>query len=88
MNPAQMLRAMLHADPFQPFDVVLTSGRRLHIHHPDYLVIMPAFIVWQGEGTDPDAALVMPMHVVRVEPSPEAGGLTKGRTEHGRAGRN
>jgi hypothetical protein len=65
MNPAEMLRAMLHAQPFRPFDVVLSNGRRLHVHHPDYLVVMPSFIVWQGR--DGDAALVMPLHVANVE---------------------
>lgn len=70
MNPIAMLRAALHADPFQPFDVVLTSGKRLHVHHPDYLVFTPSFIVWTSADQQ-DGSLVMPLHVSHVELSPK-----------------
>lgn len=51
MNPTAMLRATLHADPFQPFDVVLTNGKLTTIH---------AFICTEPDGTEGIPAFVAP----------------------------
>ena len=67
MNPITMLRELLRADPFQPFVVCLSDGRRLSVHHPDFLLISPSGrIIWEGE-TEDEFAMAMPFHVTRIE---------------------
>ncbi|MBY0526464.1 MAG: hypothetical protein K2R98_23925 [Gemmataceae bacterium] len=36
------LRALLKAQPFQPFTVHLADGRHVFVHHPEYTVIAPS----------------------------------------------
>jgi hypothetical protein len=70
MNPVAMLRELLNADPFKPFIVCLSDGRRLPVYHPDFLLISPnGRIMWEGETVD-DFALAMPFHVTGVESAP------------------
>jgi hypothetical protein len=70
MNPVAMLRELLNADPFKPFVVCLSDGRRLPVYHPDFLLISPnGRIMWEGE-TEDDFALAMPFHVTGVEAAP------------------
>ena len=67
MNPIAMLRELLHADPFKPFVVCLSDGRRLSVHHPDFLLISPnGRIIWEGE-TEDEFAIAMPFHVTGIE---------------------
>lgn len=67
MNPIAMLRELLGADPFKAFAVCLSDGRRLPVHHPDFLLISPnGRIIWEGKSDD-DFAIVMPFHVTGVE---------------------
>jgi hypothetical protein len=68
MNPIPMLRELLAAHPFKPFTLCLSDGRRLPVHHPDYLLISGrgGFIVWEGEH-EGEFALATPLHVTGVE---------------------
>ena len=33
------IRELLHAQPFQPFVIIMTSGDRYEVHNPDLLAI-------------------------------------------------
>jgi hypothetical protein len=37
----QQLKAMLHAAPFEPFDVYLADGRSIEVRHPELVLITP-----------------------------------------------
>jgi len=70
MNPIPMLRELLQAEPFKPFVVCLSDGRKLPVYHPDFLLISPnGRIIWEGE-TENDFAMTMPFHVTGVERAP------------------
>ena len=67
MNPIPMLRELLAADPFRPFLVCLTDGRKLRVDHPDFLLISPSGrLIWEGR-TENEFAMAMPFHVTGVE---------------------
>ncbi len=34
---AEDLHETIHAEPFQPFELMLADGTRLHIPHPDWI---------------------------------------------------
>lgn len=40
MNP-QTLFELLDAHPFRPFEIDLTSGRRIRVDHPENVIIVP-----------------------------------------------
>ena len=70
MNPIPMLRELLAADPFRPFVVCLTDGRKLRVYHPDFLLITPSGrLVWEGRNEN-EFAMAMPLHVTGVEQAP------------------
>jgi len=75
MNPVPMLRELLGANPFKPFVLCLSDGRRLPVYHPDFLMISGrgGFIVWEGEG-EGEFALATPLHVTGVENAPRRRG--------------
>ena len=35
----QGIREALHRQPFKPFDIRLTDGRRISVHHPDSVAV-------------------------------------------------
>jgi hypothetical protein len=62
-----MLRELLAANPFRPFTVCLTDGRRLPVDHPDFLLITRSGrLVWEGRD-ETEFAMAMPLHVTGVE---------------------
>lgn len=67
MNPIPLLRELLVAAPFRPFDLCLSDGRKLPVEHPDFLTITPnGRIIWEGE-TEEEFAMTMAFHVTGVE---------------------
>ena len=38
----EQLRRVLHACPFEPFDIHLADGRHLTVKHPDFLALFPS----------------------------------------------
>ncbi len=70
MNPVQMLRELLAAQPFRAFVLCLSDGRKLPVYHPDFLLITPSGrLIWEGR-TDEEFAMAMPFHVTGVEDAP------------------
>ena len=70
MNLIAMLRELLGANPFKPFVLCLSDGRRLPVYHPDFLLISPnGRIIWEGD-TEDEFAMAMPFHVTGVEHAP------------------
>ena len=49
----EQLRRVLHACPFEPFDIHLADGRSLAVKHPDFVAWFPSrrtFIVTSDDG--------------------------------------
>lgn len=70
MNPIPMLRELLEKVPFEPFTLCLTDGRKLPVHHPDFLAVTPNNrIIWEGQ-TEDEFAIAIPLHVVGIERLP------------------
>ncbi|WP_165245431.1 hypothetical protein [Paludisphaera soli] len=40
MKPEDLYDA-IHATPFRPFRVILPSGERMHLHHPEFAALPP-----------------------------------------------
>jgi len=67
MNPIPMLRELLAANPFRPFVICLSDGRKLPVPQPEFLTISAhGRIIWEGE-TEDELALAMPFHVTGIE---------------------
>ena len=70
VNPVQMLRELLTAEPFRPFVVCLSDGRKLPVYHPEFLLITPSGrLIWEGHSEN-EFAMAMPLHVTGVEQAP------------------
>jgi hypothetical protein len=51
---AEAIRKLHHAEPFQPFSLVLADGRSFHVPHPDFISVSPkgtALSLWAEDGT-------------------------------------
>jgi hypothetical protein len=50
---ASMIREMLHATPFRPFQVLTSDGNQWPVDHPDFLSISPAsdvVVIYKPKG--------------------------------------
>lgn len=47
----ESLREVIHAQPFRPFALMLADGTRLHVPHPEWLVVTPTgrTVVWMDK---------------------------------------
>lgn len=71
------VEVMLHAEPFQPFRVVTSSGRVYQVRHPENVLMLrdSVHIAYYGEAEEgrdaelPDrAAVVSWLHISSLEP--------------------
>lgn len=56
MNP-EPIRDALKRQPFQPFQIVMASGQRYTIEHPDFLAVGPGpvprdLVIWTEIGSN------------------------------------
>jgi hypothetical protein len=50
----EQLQLAIHAEPFQPFTLLLADGRQLHVPHPDFISHPPkarTVVVWREDQT-------------------------------------
>ena len=78
----QDFRNLLSAQPFQPFRVVMSSGKAYEVHHPELASVTRTKLLLVEplpNGRLPDNyTLCSLLHVTNVEPIEE--GLSAGRT--------
>lgn len=65
-NPAALISTMLRTEPFQPFNVVTTSGKRFLVDHPDFIVPTPDFVIWMDRERR-NVTLIMASHIEHAE---------------------
>ena len=49
------LKDAYKAAPFQPFDIVLTNGRAVHVAHPEFMAFSPrgrTVVVYDADGLE------------------------------------
>ncbi|MDZ4688612.1 MAG: hypothetical protein SH850_26360 [Planctomycetaceae bacterium] len=63
---AKAVRQLLSHKPFQSFDVVLLSGQRHRVRHPECAVLTKTQLVVVGPDAD-SVAICQLLHVVSVE---------------------
>ncbi|MGA2032014.1 MAG: hypothetical protein ABSG68_07150 [Thermoguttaceae bacterium] len=71
---AEAIREMLNRRPFEPFEVIMSSGERHLVKHPEFLMISPSRAVIMDPVTDRLAILSL-IHITElrpVQPQPSA----------------
>jgi hypothetical protein len=62
MVNAEAIREMLGRRPFEPFEVVMSSGERHVVKHPEFAILMPSRLI----VTDPVADKAAMLSLVQV----------------------
>ena len=42
---AETIRELLHKEPFQPFEIVMSSGEVHQVKHPEFVIVSPSRVV-------------------------------------------
>jgi hypothetical protein len=70
----ETFRDLLHARPFQPFQVVMSSGDRYEVRHPEMAMLLRSDILIgyqdEGDGIPTRFRICSLLHVTTVEPLP------------------
>lgn len=64
---AEAIRELLRHQPFEPFEVVMSSGERYSVKHPEFLMLLPSKAVIGDPVTDRLAILSL-MHITELRP--------------------
>ena len=63
----EAIREMLSRRPFEPFEIIMSSGERHVVKHPEFLMVSPTRAVIMDPVTDRLAILSL-MHVTELQP--------------------
>ena len=63
---------LMHASPFEPFALVLSSGIRLRIPHPDYIFLHPEKTTVSVAVSDGAFRILNVAHIVSVDTKAKA----------------
>ena len=63
----EAIREMLSRRPFEPFEIIMSSGERHVVKHPEFLMVSPTRAVIMDPVTDRLAILSL-MHVTELRP--------------------
>ena len=64
---ADAIREMLNRRPFEPFEVVMSSGERHVVKHPEFAILLPSRLIVTDPAAD-RAAILSLMHVTELRP--------------------
>jgi hypothetical protein len=64
---AEAIREMLNRRPFEPFEVVMSSGERHLVKHPEFAILLPSRVIVTDPIAD-QAAMLSLMHVTELRP--------------------
>jgi hypothetical protein len=71
---ADRIREVLNRRPFEPFEVIMSSGERHLVKHPEFLMLLPSTVVIGDPVTD-RLAIRSLVHVTELRPAqPQASG--------------
>ncbi len=64
---AEAIREMLGRRPFEPFEVIMSSGERHLVKHPEFAIMLPSRLIVTDPVAD-RAAILSLMHVTELRP--------------------
>ena len=64
---AESIREMLNRRPFEPFEVVMSSGERHIVKHPEFAILLPSRVIVTDPAAD-QAAILSLMHITEMRP--------------------
>jgi hypothetical protein len=64
---AEAIREMLGRRPFEPFEVVMSSGERHVVKHPEFAILLPSRLIVTDPVAD-RAAMLSLIHVTELRP--------------------
>jgi hypothetical protein len=64
---AESIREMLNRRPFEPFEIVMSSGERHTVKHPEFAILMPSRVIVTDPIAD-QAAILSLMHITEMRP--------------------
>lgn len=73
----EQLEAVVHAEPFKPFRVILTNGRAHDVKHPEFFMLVPGTVlIGHADAHDGEMpfTIVDLSHIAEVEPLAVAAG--------------
>lgn len=75
----ERLQATQHAQPFRPYRIHMADGRRLDVHHPDFVARSPTgrtIVVYKPDDTSEivDLLLVASLEVLNGQSAPKRTG--------------
>jgi hypothetical protein len=59
---ADAIRELLHRQPFEPFDILMSSGEVHRVKHPEFAILLPSRII----VTDPVADRVAMLSLIHI----------------------
>jgi uncharacterized protein (DUF302 family) len=65
---AEAIREMLGRRPFEPFEVIMSSGERHLVKHPEFAILLPSRVIVTDPAAD-RAAILSLMHVTELRPA-------------------
>ncbi len=65
---ADAIREMLNQRPFEPFEVIMSSGERHLVKHPEFAILLPSRVIVTDPVAD-RAAMLSLMHVTELRPA-------------------
>ena len=66
MNP-EAIREMLYRQPFETFEIVMSSGERHVVKHPEFAILLPSRLIVTDPIAD-RAAILSLKHVTELRP--------------------
>jgi hypothetical protein len=63
----ETIREMLNRRPFEPFEIVMSSGERHVVKHPEFLMLLPSKVAIGDPITDRLAVLSL-IHITELRP--------------------
>ncbi len=64
---AETLREMLNHRPFEPFEIVMSSGERHLVRHPEFLMILPSKAAI-GDPVSDRLTILSLVHITELRP--------------------
>jgi hypothetical protein len=66
----ETIRELLHRQPFEPFEIVMSSGEVHRVVHPEFAIVSPSRVVVVDPVTD-KLAILSRVHITEVR-TPQA----------------
>jgi uncharacterized protein (DUF302 family) len=65
---AEAIRGMLNRRPFEPFEIVMSSGERRLVKHPEFAILLPSRLIVTDPVAD-QAAMLSLVHITELRPA-------------------